>query len=75
MYWTLSQEVWARDLAGTVCCVLEQNNKLARLAYHPGGRGEGSFITSYYRNWDKLLLCRPLALCTDFTYVPFPIGV
>ena len=37
MYWTLSQEVWARDLAGTVCCVLEQNNALARLAFHPGG--------------------------------------
>ena len=75
MHWILSQEVWARDLAGTVCCVLEQDNTLARLASHPGGGGEGSFITSCYRNRDKLLLCRPLASCTEFTYVQFPIGV
>ena len=75
MYWTLSQEVWARDLAGTVCCVLEQDKTLARLASHPVGGGGGSFMTSCYRNWDKLLLYRPLASHTDFTYVPFPIGV
>ena len=43
MYWTLSQEVWARDLAGTVCCVLEQDKTLARLASHPGGGGGGKF--------------------------------
>ena len=39
MHWILSQEVWARDLAGTVCCVLEQDKTLARLASHPGGGG------------------------------------
>ena len=39
MYWTLSQEVWARDLAGTVCCVFEKDKTLARLASHPGGGG------------------------------------
>ena len=39
MHWILSREVWARDLAGTVCCVLEQDKTLARLASHPGGGG------------------------------------
>ena len=34
MHWILSQEVWDRDLAGTVCCVLEQDKTLARLASH-----------------------------------------
>ena len=42
------------------------------------GRGGGILrllVLSCYRNWDKLLLYRPLASRTDFTYVPFPIGV